>query len=417
MKIIRNIYLQRLIARRHNGMAKVITGIRRCGKSYLLFNLYVDWLKKQGVKDSQLICLNLEDFANRNLRNPDILYAYIKSHINGEDMHYVLLDEVQLVPQFEEVINGILSLSNTDVYVTGSNAKYLSKDIITEFRGRGDEVQIYPLSFCEFMSVYDGSSQKGFDEYMIYGGLPQILLQPTEEQKVNYLINLMKETYLRDIKERHKLRTDREMDDLVNIVASSIGSLTNPSTIANTFKSLYKSSLTADTVKIYLEHLTDAFIIERSKRFDVKGRRYVDTPYKYYFSDTGLRNARLGFSQIDEGHLMENIIYNELRIRGYNVDVGFVAVEKRDKEGKKKRSQYEVDFVCHLGSRRYYIQASYEMNSPEKKQQEMASLSHIRDSFKKIVITANDIHIRHDNQGITIISIYDFLLNPNSLEL
>ena len=417
MEVKRDIYLQRLIERRHNGMAKVVTGLRRCGKSYLLFNIFYNWLLSNGVDNQHIIRVNLENFANVGLRDPQKLYEHVTSKITDDDTHYILLDEVQMVPHFEDVLNGFLTLGNTDVYVTGSNAKYLSKDIITEFRGRGDEVSVYPLSFKEYFSVCTVSEARAFDQYMQYGGLPQILSLPTEEQKTSYLSHLVVETYLKDIKERRKIQKDREMDDLVDILASSIGSLTNPTTIANTFVTQYKSEIDADTIKSYIEHLSDAFLLERCKRFDVKGRRYIDTPYKYYFTDLGLRNARLGFSQIDQGHMMENVIYDELRIRGFNVDVGTVHVRKKNAEGKLVRSQLEVDFIAHIGNRRYYIQSAYEMRDEEKMAQEMASLSNIDDDLKKIIVVADDISVKRNERGIVVMSIYDFLLRDNALEL
>ena len=383
----------------------------------MLFNIFYNWLLSNGVDNQHIIRVNLENFANVGLRDPQKLYEHVTSKITDDDTHYILLDEVQMVPHFEDVLNGFLTLGNTDVYVTGSNAKYLSKDIITEFRGRGDEVSVYPLSFKEYFSVCTVSEARAFDQYMQYGGLPQILSLPTEEQKTSYLSHLVVETYLKDIKERRKIQKDREMDDLVDILASSIGSLTNPTTIANTFVTQYKSEIDADTIKSYIEHLADAFLVERCKRFDVKGRRYIDTPYKYYFTDLGLRNARLGFSQIDQGHMMENVIYNELRIRGFNVDVGTVPVRKKNAEGKLVRSQLEVDFIAHIGNRRYYIQSAYEMRDEEKMAQEMASLSNIDDDFKKIIVVADDISVKRNERGIVVMSIYDFLLRDNALEL
>ena len=383
----------------------------------MLFNIFYNWLLSNGVDNQHIIRVNLENFANVGLRDPQKLYEHVTSKITDDDTHYILLDEVQMVPHFEDVLNGFLTLGNTDVYVTGSNAKYLSKDIITEFRGRGDEVSVYPLSFKEYFSVCTVSEARAFDQYMQYGGLPQILSLPTEEQKTSYLSHLVVETYLKDIKERRKIQKDREMDDLVDILASSIGSLTNPTTIANTFVTQYKSEIDADTIKSYIEHLSDAFLLERCKRFDVKGRRYIDTPYKYYFTDLGLRNARLGFSQIDQGHMMENVIYNELRIRGFNVDVGTVPVRKKNAEGKLVRSQLEVNFIAHIGNRRYYIQSAYEMRDEEKMAQEMASLSNIDDDFKKIIVVADDISVKRNERGIVVMSIYDFLLRDNALEL
>lgn len=417
MKIERSIYLKKLIDRQHNGMIKVITGVRRCGKSYLVFNLFYDYLKSQGVDNDHIIMVNLESRRNIKLRNPDSLLDYIDSRMHDDNMYYILLDEVQLVDEFEDVLNSYLSVSNADVYVTGSNAKFLSKDVITEFRGRGDEVKVYPLSFSEYMSAYNGSQQRGLDDYMTYGGLPFILSLKSEEQKSTYLKNLFAETYIKDIKDRYKIRHEDELEDLLNIISSSVGSLTNPAKLVNTFKSMKNISITADTLKSYLEYLCDSFLVTKAMRYDVKGKRYIDTPYKYYFTDTGLRNARINFRQDEKTHLMENIIFNELLIRGFNVDVGVVPVVKIGDDGKQHRSQLEIDFVCNQGSRRYYIQSAFRMDSDDKLRQEQASLLNVRDSFKKIIITGEEGLIHRNEQGITTMSIYDFLLNPDSLEL
>ena len=417
MKIERSIYLKKLIDRQHNGMIKVITGVRRCGKSYLVFNLFYDYLKSQGVDNDHIIMVNLESRRNIKLRSPDSLLDYIDSRMHDDNMYYILLDEVQLVDEFEDVLNSYLSVPNADVYVTGSNAKFLSKDVITEFRGRGDEVKIYPLSFSEYMSAYNGSQQRGLDDYMTYGGLPFILSLKSEEQKSTYLKNLFAETYIKDIKDRYKIRHEDELEDLLNIISSSVGSLTNPAKLVNTFKSMKNISITADTLKSYLEYLCDSFLVTKAMRYDVKGKRYIDTPYKYYFTDTGLRNARINFRQDEKTHLMENIIFNELLIRGFNVDVGVVPVVKIGDDGKQHRSQLEIDFVCNQGSRRYYIQSAFRMDSDDKLRQEQASLLNVRDSFKKIIITGEEGLIHRNEQGITTMSIYDFLLNPDSLEL
>ena len=417
MEIKRDLYLQKLIDRQHNGMIKVITGMRRSGKSYLLFNLFLQYLKSQGVDDQHIIGVNLENHRNRNLCNPDALIEHIDSRMSDNQMYYILLDEVQLVDEFESVLNSYLSVSNADVYVTGSNAKFLSKDVITEFRGRGDEVKIFPLSFAEYMSVYDGSKQMGLDEYMTYGGLPMILSQKTEEQKVSYLKTLFTETYIKDIKERYKIRHEDELEDLLNIISSSVGSLTNPAKLVNTFKSVKNVTISSETIKSYLEYLCDAFLVEKSMRYDVKGRKYIDTPYKYYFTDIGLRNARINFRQHEKPHLMENIIFNELLIRGFNVDVGVVPVVNLEEDGRQHRSQLEIDFVCNLGSRRYYIQSAFRMENDEKRRQETASLIKVKDSFKKIIITGEECLVHRDENGITTMSIYDFLLNPHSLDL
>ncbi len=398
-------------------MIKVITGVRRSGKSYLVFNLFYDYLKSQGVDNDHIIMVNLESRRNIKLRNPDSLLDHIDSRMHDDNMYYILLDEVQLVDEFEDVLNSYLSVPNADVYVTGSNAKFLSKDVITEFRGRGDEVKVYPLSFSEYMSAYNGSQQRGLDDFMTYGGLPFILSLKSEEQKSTYLKNLFAETYIKDIKDRYKIRHEDELEDLLNIISSSVGSLTNPAKLVNTFKSMKNISITADTLKSYLEYLCDSFLVTKAMRYDVKGKRYIDTPYKYYFTDTGLRNARINFRQDEKTHLMENIIFNELLIRGFNVDVGVVPVVKIGDDGKQHRSQLEIDFVCNQGSRRYYIQSAFRMDSDDKRRQEQASLLNVRDSFKKIIITGEEGLIHRNEQGITTMSIYDFLLNPDSLEL
>lgn len=417
MEIKRDIYLKKLIDRRGNGMIKVITGVRRCGKSYLVFKLFKEFLLSQGVSEDHIVGINLEDRRNKRLRDPDALLEHIDKQMRDGSMYYILLDEVQLVSDFEDVLNSYLSIANADVYVTGSNAKFLSKDVITEFRGRGDEVKVYPLSFAEFMSAYSGSRQQGLDEYMTYGGLPQILSLKTEEQKSAYLKSLFTETYLKDIKERYAIRHEEELEDLLNIISSSVGSLTNPSKLVNTFKSVKNVTISAETVKSYLDYLCDSFLVEKAMRYDVKGRKYIDTPYKFYFSDMGLRNARLNFRQDEKTHLMENVIFNELLIRGFNVDVGVVPVVNTDQNGKQYRSQLEIDFVCNQGSRRYYLQSAFKLDSDEKKMQEQASLQKVNDSFKKIIVTGEESLVHRNDDGITTISIYDFLLNQNSLEL
>ena len=417
MDIKRDLYLQQLIDRRHNGMIKVVTGVRRCGKSYLVFNLFNNYLKSNGVDDKHIIKVNLENRRNKKLRNPDALLEYIDAQLIDQDMYYILLDEVQLVDEFEDVLNSYLDVPNADVYVTGSNARFLSKDVITEFRGRGDEVKIYPLSFAEFMSAFDGSNQLGLDEYMTFGGLPLILSYKTQEQKSAYLKNLFEETYIKDIKERYQIRHEEVFEELLNIISSSIGSLTNPTKLSKTFQSVKHVNVNPETIKYYLEYLCDSFLVSKAMRYDVKGKKYIDTPYKYYFTDMGLRNARINFRQDEKTHLMENVIYNELLIRGFNVDVGVVPVVSRDENGKQVRSQLEIDFVCNQGSKRYYIQSAFRMNSESKEQQEQASLTKVNDSFKKIIITGEESLVHRDEQGITTMSIYDFLLTPNALEL
>ena len=398
-------------------MIKVITGMRRCGKSYLLFNIFVSYLEEQGIAPEQIIKVNLEDFKHRALRNPDNMYSYVESQIKDDRIHYILLDEIQMLEHFEDVLNGFLNMPNVEVYVTGSNAKFLSKDIITEFRGRGYEIKMYPLCFSEYMSAYNGSVQAGLNEYMLYGGLPQILSYATEEQKTKFLKTLFDETYIKDIKDRYAIRKDADLEELVNILASGIGALTNPNKLANTFLSEKKSSISYDTIKDYIDYLCDSFLVEKSTRYDIKGKRYINSPYKYYFMDRGLRNARINFRQYEKGHIMENLIYNEMRVRGFNVDVGSVPVYTKDAQGKPLRANLEVDFVCNLGSRRYYIQSAFRMESDEKMRQERASLVNVDDSFKKIIVLGEECPVTHDEQGITTISIYDFLLNENSLEL
>ena len=417
IRIERKKYLDELISLRHNGMIKVITGMRRCGKSYLLFELFASWLEKAGIASDHIIKVDLEDYKNREMRNPDNLYAFVESRIADDSMHYLLLDEVQMLDHFEDVLNGFLRMRNVDVYVTGSNARFLSKDIVTEFRGRGFEVKMYPLSFSEYMSAYQGSVQAGLNEFMLYGGLPQILSYNTEEQKTKFLKSLFDETYIKDIKDRYGIRKDDDLEELINIMASGIGALTNPSKLANTFRSEKKSGISYDTVKEYIDYLCDSFLVEKSTRYDIKGKRYVNSPYKYYFMDLGLRNARINFRQSERSHLMENMVYNELRIRGFNVDVGVVPVVCTGENGRQQRSSLEVDFVCNLGSRRYYIQSAYRMESDEKVRQERASLLRVDDSFKKIIVLGEEGPVTRDETGITTIGIYDFLLKDNSLEL
>lgn len=416
-RIDRTKYLNELVSLRNNGMIKVVTGMRRCGKSYLLFEIFTSYLKENGVKENHIISVDLEDFKNKSLRQPENLYAYVESRIIDDDMYYILLDEIQMLSEFEDVLNGFLRMPNTDIYVTGSNAKFLSKDIVTEFRGRGFEVKMYPLSFAEFMSAYSGTIQAGFNEYMLYGGLPQILTYENEEQKVRFLKSLFEETYIKDIKDRYNIKKDDDLEELINIIASGIGALTNPNKLANTFKSEKKSAITYDTIKDYIEYLCDSFIIEKVTRYDIKGKKYINTPFKYYFMDLGLRNARLNFRQSERSHLMENLIYNELRIRSFNVDVGVVPIVIKDAGGNQQRVQLEVDFVCNLGSRRYYIQSALQMDTDEKIKQERASLLKVDDSFKKIIVLGKETPVLRDETGITTISIYDFLMKENCLEL
>ena len=417
MEIKRDKYLNNLINRMHNGMIKVVTGIRRSGKSYLLFNIFKKYLLEQGVQKSHIITIELDKRSNKKYRDPDIILDYIESLIIDDEQYYIMLDEVQMLNEFEEVLNSLLHINNADIYVTGSNSKFLSKDVITEFRGRGDEIHIYPLTFKEFMQVYEGDIYHGWAEYVIYGGLPLTVTMKTEEQKISYLTNLFAETYLKDIIERHSIEKTQELEDLVNILASAIGSLTNPPKIQATFKSAIQSSISLNTIRQYIEYLEDAFVINKADRYNVKGRKYIGSPLKYYFEDVGLRNARLGFRQIEETHLMENIIFNELRSRGYSVDVGVIEKRTRDENGKQIRKSLEIDFVANLGSKRYYIQSAFSMPTEEKRIQEKASLINVNDSFKKIIVVKDIVNVTRDEDGITTMSIYDFLLKENSLEL
>lgn len=417
MDIKRDKYLNDLVNRMHNGMIKVVTGIRRCGKSYLLFHIFKNYLLEQGVPVSHIITIELDQRKNKKYRDPDAILDYIESLIEDDEQYYIMLDEVQMLQEFEEVLNSLLHIGNADIYVTGSNSKFLSKDVITEFRGRGDEIHIYPLTFKEFMEAYDGDMYHGWAEYVVYGGLPLTVIMKTEEQKINYLTNLFKETYLKDIIERHHIEKTQELEDLVNILASAIGSLTNPPKIEATFKSAIQSTISLNTIRQYMEYLEDAFIINKANRYNVKGRKYIGTPLKYYFEDVGLRNARLGFRQVEETHLMENIIYNELRSRGYSVDVGVVEKRGTDENGKEYKNQLEIDFVANLGSKRYYVQSAFSMPTEEKRIQEKASLVNVKDSFKKIIIVKDVMNVTRDEDGITTMSIYDFLLKENSLEL
>ncbi len=417
MKIQRHNYLNRLINKKGNGLIKVVTGVRRCGKSYLLFNLFHEHLLDEGVNESHIIEIALDDRRNIELRNPDNMIKYVDSRIVDKEMYYIILDEVQLLDEFEDVLNSFLHIRNADVYVTGSNSKFLSSDVITEFRGRGDEIRIYPLSFSEFMSVYDGTIDEGWDDYFNYGGLPLVLSCPTPEEKSEYLISQFKKVYISDLIERHTIRNEEEFDELLDILASAIGSLTNPLKLSNTFKSVKGKTISDKTLKKYLDYLIDAFLVSKAKRYDIKGKKYINSPAKYYFEDIGLRNARLEFRQTEENHIMENIIYNELRIRGFRVDVGLVEHYSKDKNKKSVKKQLEVDFVATKGSKKYYIQSAFAMSNPEKIEQEQRSLLSIPDSFKKIIVVRDNIKVRRNEQGIATIGICNFLLNENSLDL
>lgn len=416
MEIQRTQYIDLLLNRMHNKMIKVITGMRRSGKSYLLFNLFKKTLIAQGVAQSHIISIELDRYENRAFRDPDVVLEYIHSCIKEEGMYYLLMDEVQMLSDFEEVLNSLMHNDSLDIYVTGSNSKFLSKDVMTQFRGRGDEIHVFPLTFKEFMQVYEGDVYHGWSEYVVYGGLPLVATMRTDEPKIHYLTNLFTETYLKDIIERYHIDKIQEMDDLLNVLASSVGSLTNPPKIEATFKSTIHSNISMNTIRQYLAYLEDVFLIHKAYRYNVKGRKYIGTPLKYYFEDVGLRNARLGFRQVEETHLMENIIYNELRSRGYSVDVGVVEKRERDERGKEIKKQLEIDFIANLGSNRYYIQSAFSMPTEQKRIQEKASLVNVKDSFKKIILVKDVMKVSHDEDGIVTMSVYDFLLNENSLD-
>lgn len=417
MKIGRDVYLNKIISKRHNGLIKVVTGMRRCGKSYLLFNLFKEYLVNEGVAENHIIEIAFDSFENKRYRDPEVLFPYIMEKMSDERMYYVLLDEVQMLDDFESVLNSLGRKQNVDVYVTGSNAKFLSKDIITEFRGRGDEVHMYPLTFGEFMSVYDGDKQEGWRDYVLFGGIPLVLGFETADQKSDFLKSLFEETYISDITGRNNIRNKAELEELLNILSSAIGSLTNPSKLSATFKSVKNKSISKDTIIKYIDYLRDSFLIDSAIRYDIKGKKYINTPSKYYFTDLGLRNARLNFRQVEEIHVMENIIFNELKVRGYNVDVGVVVMNEVDKNGKKIRKQLEVDFVCNKGSKRFYIQSAYALPDKEKMEQEQRSLVNTGDGFKKIIITKDAVAPLYNEEGILVMSVYDFLLNPDSMEI
>lgn len=423
----RELYLKRLIDRRENGMIKIITGIRRCGKSYLLFNLYYNYLLSVGVKDENIIRLDLDDEKNAAYRDPDKLYPFLLSKITSDrEQFYIFIDEAQFAISKAEIkseepvklygiLNGLLRRQNVDIYITGSNSKFLSSDIRTEFRGRGDVVQMNPLTFAEFFSVYDGEKSDAWRDYFTYGGLPYLIYCKSDEQKIRYLSDMFDNVYLNDVIERNNLREDSYIDQVVDVLASSVGSLTNPKKLADTFRSK-GMKVSEPTIKSYLSYLQESFLISKAQRFDVKGRKYIDSPFKYYFTDVGLRNSRLNFRRQEENHIMENIIYNELMVRGFNVDVGIVTTRARI-DGKQTLKQSEVDFVCNKGSRRYYVQSAFSVPDKEKLDQEEYSLLHIDDSFKKIIVVKDNIHPWHTDKGVLVVGIFDFLLNPSSLEL
>ena len=417
MEIRRDTYLNKLISKRHNGLIKVITGVRRCGKSYLLFDLFREYLRKSQIPDDHIIEMAFDAYENKKYRDPEIFFPYLAERINDQDQYYVLLDEVQLLGDFESILNSLVRRKNVDVYVTGSNAKFLSKDIITEFRGRGDEVHMYPLTVAEFMSVYEGEKADGWRDYVLYGGIPLVLTFTTPDQKGDFLKSLLEETYISDIIGRNNVRNKAELEELLNILSSSIGSLTNPSKLSATFKSVKHTTISKVTIKRYIDYLEDAFLIDSAIRYDIKGKKYIDTPSKYYFTDLGLRNARLNYRQVEETHAMENIIFNELKVRGYNVDVGVVVMNETDPAGKKIRKQLEIDFVCNKGSKRYYIQSAFAMQDEKKMQQEQRSLVNTGDGFKKIIITKDAIAPLYNEEGVLVMSVFDFLLNPDSMDL
>lgn len=415
MVIERNDYLNKIIRHKNNGLIKVITGMRRVGKSYLLFNLFYDYLISTGIDKSHIITYALDDRRNKELRNPDELLKAIEKGIKADEMYYIFLDEIQMVDEFEDVLNSLLHMKNVDTYVTGSNSKFLSKDLITEFRGRSDEVKVYPLTFKEYTSVFDGDINEAWNQYYTYGGLPLILNFIEHEEKSNYLVKQFEKVYISDIVDRNGIRNISELEELINVLASNIGSLTNPKKLSNTFKSIKGVSVTEPTIKSYLTYLEDAFLIEKSMRYDVKGKKYISTPSKYYFTDLGLRNGRLNFRQQEENHIMENIIYNDLRVRGFNIDVGVVEVREQQ-EGKSLKKKLEVDFIAQKGNEKYYIQSAYEMSTLEKRKQEEKSLLNISDSFKKVIIVKDNIMAKRDEFGVITIGLFDFLLGKVGLD-
>ena len=412
MEIIRDNYLNKLISKQNNGLIKIVTGIRRCGKSYLLDPMFKNYLLSNGVKSDHIIKMDLDIRENKKYLDPDVLDSYIRGRIVDNEKYYIILDEVQKVVDFESVLNGLLKIKNVDIYVTGSNSKFLSSDIATEFRGRGDVIKVYPLSFKEFYSVYNTDKATAWKDYITYGGLPLVLLQKEKEEKINYLNFQTKNVYLNDVIERNNITNDKELYELLQMISSSVGSLTNPSKLYNTFVSKGSgNTITDKTIYSYLGYLEDAFLIQKSSRYDIKRKKYIDTPYKYYFTDLGVRNSVLGFRQIEENHIMENVVYNELKIRGYSVDVG--VVEVREKDDKKK---LEIDFVVNKGYDKYYIQSALNIDNDNKKMQELRPLLNVNDFFKKIIVVNSDIPMYKNEDGILIIGIYDFLLNKDSLD-
>lgn len=417
MEIKRDVYLNKLIRKKKNGLIKVVTGIRRCGKSYLLFHLFHDHLLDCGVAEDHIIEIALDDRSNKELRDPDAILKFIKESIKDREDYYIILDEVQYLDEFEDVLNSLLHIRNADVYVTGSNSKFLSSDVITQFRGRGDEIRVYPLSFSEYLSVYQGSQDEAWDDYLVYGGLPLILAMEEPEDKAEYLHSLFQKVYISDIVERHNVRNKEELDELVDVLASAIGSYTNQNKLVRTFKSVKNKTISDKTIKKYTDYLIDSYLISKADRYDIKGKKYIGKLSKYYFEDVGLRNARLGFRQIEETHLMENIIYNELRVRGYHVDVGVVENYETKPDGKRGKKQLEVDFVATKGSEKYYIQSAFALPTADKVNQEQRGLLSIPDFFRKIVVVGENIKVRRDENGIITIGLRNFLLDENSLKL
>lgn len=416
MTIERKQYLNKLIAKQNNGLVKVVTGMRRAGKSYLIFTLFKNYLLKNGVNGDHIFEMAFDSFDNKKFRDPDVFYPFVKSKIKDEKMHYIFLDEVQLLGEFEAILNGLIRIPNVDVYVTGSNAKFLSKDVITEFRGRGDETPIFPLSFSEFMSVYSGKKESGWDEFLLYGGLPLITSFSAPEQKIEFLKMLFKETYIQDIVSRNNIRNKSELEEILNIISSTIGSLTNPQKLSDTFSSVKHKTISAITIQKYLDAFCDSFLIDKALRYDIKGKKYINTPSKFYWTDIGLRNARLNFRQLEESHSMENAIFNELRIRGFNVDVGLVHSIEKNKNGNSVRKQQEVDFVCNKASKRYYIQSALSIPTREKRIQEESPLLKIDDAFKKILVTKDSTPPHYDESGILILNIFDFMLDESAMD-
>ena len=417
MEIKRDIYLNKLIRKKKNGLIKVVTGVRRCGKSYLLFHLFHDYLLENGVLDDHIIEVALDDRSNKALRDPDAMLRFVKENIRDTEDYYIILDEVQYMNEFEDVLNSLLHIRNADIYVTGNNSRFLSSDVITQFRGRGDEIHVYPLNFREYTSAFSGTLDAAWDDYVVYGGLPLILSMETEEDKAEYLTSLFRMVYISDIVERHGVRNKAELDELVNILASVVGSYTSQNKLAKTFKSIKNKTVSDKTIKNYIDYLIDSFLISKAVRYDIRGKKYIGSPAKYYFEDVGLRNGRLGFRQGEENHLMENIIYNELRVRGYHVDVGVVEHYETDKEGKRRKKQLEVDFIATKGSEKYYLQSAFAMPTADKVRQEQRSLLSIPDSFRKIIVVGDNIKVRRDEKGVITVGLRNFLLDENSLKL